>query len=77
MSNEINVEKLKMEIDEIKEKLDNIPTRDEMRLSNEKLIQRVLEQADDRYASKAVEKIVYTGVGAALLWMLNQILALL
>lgn len=53
-----------MEIEFIKEKLEQMPTKAEMELANEKLIERL----DKRYAGKLVEKIVF---GLVLLMILG------
>ena len=78
---EFNFENLQMQIDNIEEKVDNIeekvPTKKEMQLANERLIKKVLEHTDDRYASKRVESLVYGLVGAALIYMVNELLGLL
>ena len=50
---------INMEIKYIKEKLDKLPTRAEMDLANEKLVERVLNKCDDRYANKLTQTIVY------------------
>lgn len=82
MSNEeFNVENLQMQIDNIEGKVDELnektPTREEMHLSNKKLIEDVLEQADERYAPKWTERVVTGLVGAVLLWFVNQVLGLI
>jgi len=74
---DFNFENLQMQIDKIEEKLKAVPTKKEMKLSNEKLVDRVMDRADKRYASKTTEKIVYAGIGAILLWGLKQVLSLL
>ena len=65
------------DISNIKEKLEKIPTRDEMISSNKDLLACVLkemndklekheEKADKKYAVKQVEKLVYAGIGMIL-----------
>ena len=58
----------------IEEKLDLIPTRDEMKLVIKEAQEEILACADKKYASKVVEKIVYGMAGAILLYVLNVIL---
>ncbi len=74
---QFNFENLEMRVEKIENKIEKLPTKEEMELSNEKLVNRVLNKADERYAAKLTEKIVFAGTGAALLWGLNQILGLL
>ena len=50
---------METKITNIEDKLDKIPTRDETELMNERLMNKVLECADKRYASKLTQNIVY------------------
>lgn len=66
----------RQEMKYIKEKLDKMPTREEMLLSNEKLVERIFLKANEKYAPRLVEKIVYGMVGVIILYVLNQWLSL-
>ena len=66
--------KMETEITYIKEKLKEIPTRDEMLLCMERAIDSALEKSDKKYASKTTEKIVQGMVGFILLFVLGKIL---
>ena len=70
----MSIDEVKMEINYIKDKLEKIPTRQEMELANEKLVERVLNKCDDRYASKLTERIVFAMAGAILLGVVYAIL---
>lgn len=50
--------KTEEQINSIKDKLDNIPTRKEMQLDNRELIEEILQKTDKKYADKKTEKIV-------------------
>ncbi len=98
MSNgDYNFKNLQMQINNIEDKLDSIekkvPTKEEMELANERLIKKVIQKADERYAtadntltkeeadenyaSKKVEKALYVGAGSILLWAIKSILSLI
>ena len=64
----------KRDIEYIKCRLEDVPTIEGMKLSNKELIEEVFCKADERYASKTSEKIVYTLVGGVLLFVLNNLL---
>lgn len=68
---------MKQEISYIKEKLEKVPTRDEMLLCNEQLIDKVMEKAETKFASKITEKIVYTMIGIIIAYVLGRWLNLL
>ncbi len=68
---------LQMEIKHINEKLENIPTRDEMRKDNLELVNTILSQCDDRYASKNIERVVYIITGGVGIWLINTLLELI
>ena len=76
---DISINIIKMEIKEIREKLTQIPNRDEVKLAIKEGIEEALENCDKRYASKdrlgMVEKVVYGMVGAILLSVLGAVLA--
>jgi hypothetical protein len=55
----------------------NLPTKSDMELSNEKLIQRVFKSADGKYASKETEKTVRIITLAIVVFVLNNLLGLL
>lgn len=62
MTNEelqIKMEHIEKDLGEIKTKVASLPTRDEMQLDNEKLVQRVMESCDKRYAPKWTEQAIY------------------
>ena len=71
---ETNYKLIKKDIHFIKEYLKKVPTIEGMELSNQKLIETTLEKANERYASKTTEKIVY---GAVKVILAGVILALL
>jgi hypothetical protein len=73
----IFMEKITMEIKFIKEKLSNMPTREEMELCNEGLIDRIFEKAEKKFASKLTEKIVYAMVGIIIAGVLAKLLNLI
>ena len=56
--------KMETELINIKEKLEKMPTRDEMLLCVEKAIDTALEKSDKKFASKSTEKIVWAILGA-------------
>jgi hypothetical protein len=66
---------IQMEIKYIKEKLERMPTRDEMELANRKLVEEVLENCDKRYAPKWIESwikaIAITVTGWIIYYVLN------
>ena len=66
--------KMETELINIKEKLEKMPTRDEMLLCVEKAIDTALEKSDKKFASKTTERIVQGMVGAILLFVLGKIL---
>jgi len=59
MDLENRMTKIETKLVTIEDKIDKVPTVAEMDLANEKLIKRMLECTDKRYASKLTEKIVY------------------
>ncbi len=65
------------DIEYIREKLDNVPTIDSMKLANKKLVEDIFCEANERYASKTSERVVYTLVGAVLLYVLNNMLSMI
>lgn len=74
---ENNYSKMDQKIDNICEKLEDVPTKEEMQLANEKLIQKTLNEVNKRHASKTVELIVYSGAGIALAYLLNEVLVII
>lgn len=68
------------QLDAIKEKLDNVPTRQEVELSNERLLKEALTCVEAKFVSverfKPIEKIVYGLAGAGLLGLAYAIFAL-
>lgn len=75
------VDSTKKDIESINEKLEEVPTEDGMKLANKEMIEEVFKQADKKYASQKnfqlVSGIVFSGVGAVLLWAVNQVLNLI
>lgn len=69
--------KMEQEINYIKEKLDKMPTREEMLLCNEKLVERIFVKANEKYAPRLVGNIVYGMVGIIVVYVLNQWLDIL
>jgi len=53
------ITRMEEDIKTIKERLDLMPTIEGMELSNEKLVKKVIDEANKRYASKTTETIVY------------------
>jgi len=50
-----------------------MPTIEGMKLANEKLVEKIFEESEKRYASKAIEKVVYATagiIGTAILYSL-------
>lgn len=68
--------KVEMKINAIEEKLKEMPTRDEMALCLEKAIDKVMEKAETKFASKITEKIVYGMVGVIMTTVLIAIVGL-
>lgn len=75
MSEEIT--QLKGDMQNIKEKLNDIPTRQEMRADNLELVNTVLKKCDERYASKRTETAVFFVGGVIVLFAINQLLNLI
>jgi predicted RNase H-like nuclease len=69
--------KIEQQVSNICDKLKDMPTRDEMLLANEHLVEKIFEKANEKYASKITEKVVYGMVGVILLYILNQFLELI
>ena len=59
----------------IQDKLDLIPTRDEMKLFVKEAQEEILACADKKYASKITERVVYGMAGAILLYVLTALLS--
>ena len=72
----IKFNQMNEKIDEIKKQIDNLPTIDSMKLANEKLIEKVMEKAEKKFASKPTERIVYGMVGMILLYVFGKLLNL-
>ena len=65
---------IQMEIKYIKERLEQMPTKDEMELANEKLVDRVIESCDKRYAPKYIKDIVTYMGGIVIAWIVYYVL---
>lgn len=62
MTNEelqMKINHIEGEISEVKQKVSNLPTREEMQRDNERLVQDVIKECDRKYASKWTEKAIY------------------
>ena len=59
---------------DIKDIKENMITQDSMDLANEKLFKKWFEEAEKRFASKLIERIIFTAGGAVGLWGLYKIL---
>lgn len=62
---------------DVKDIKNNSISKLEMELSNRELVEEIFGKAEEKFASKRVELIVYSAVGAFLLWGLNQIFKLI
>jgi predicted nuclease with TOPRIM domain len=85
MSPETKLEFLKMDnkfqtiekdICQIKENLKQIPTRDEMKLANRELLEEVIKEGDNKYASKQVERNVNRAVWVVVIAVITGVLSL-
>ena len=65
------------ELKYIKQRLEDIPTRDEMRADNLELISKVLVECDKRYSSKNAEKVVLFVTGLVGVFVITSLLDLL
>ena len=63
---DICIAKMQKDIDEIKKDLANNPTKDEVKLAFKEGLEEFTKTCDQKYASKATEKIVYGFVGMIL-----------
>lgn len=63
---------MQTELKYIKEKIEKVPTKTEMELANEKLVEKVLNKCDTRYATKALEKIVIFIGGAVIVQIIGR-----
>jgi len=64
---------MKQDIHYIKLALQKMPTIEGMKLANQKLVEKIFEESEKRYASKTIEKIVWATagiVGTAVLYSL-------
>lgn len=55
----MNLNEVQFCMQEIKKKIESLPSRDEMKLAIREGIDEALEDCDKRYATKATENIVY------------------
>ncbi len=69
--------KIEKDIDSINEKLEKMPTKEEMSLANKELVEEIFSKANEKYAYKLTERIVYAGIGMALLYLLNNLLEII
>ncbi len=68
---------LKEELSKQSAKIDKLPTKADMELSNEKLIQRVFDSTDIKYAPKSIERVVYGTVWAITLFIIYSLIKIL
>ena len=54
---------MKSDIKYIKEQLGKMPTLEGMKLANKELVEKIFKESEKRYASKSIEKIVWTTAG--------------
>jgi hypothetical protein len=67
----------KEELKYIKQRLQDIPTRDEMRADNLELVSKIMEESDKRYSSKNAEKVVLFIVSLMGVFVINSLLELI
>ena len=73
---------INMEVKFIKEKLAKMPTKDEMLLANEKLVERIFKEVKENYTTKSefeltitpMKRIVYGAVGLILVIVLSAVI---
>lgn len=68
---------METELRYIKEKISQVPTLAEMNLANEKLVERIMDNCEKKFASKLTERIVFAIAGAAGLWGIYKLLDVL
>ena len=71
------MEETKEAFKKIHDKLKDLPTKDSMELANERLIEKVMEKSEKKFASKLTEKVVYGLVGMILLGVFGKLLNLI
>ena len=78
MSKEADKKIIKMEkdIEYIRKQLDKMPTLEGMKLANQELVEEVFEKTDKKYASKAIEKVVWGTAGIIFTAVLYSVLGL-
>ena len=72
----VNLSNMKIELKHIKDRLEKIPTREEMEKANLLLVEKVMKESDKKFASKLTEKVVYGLVGlvlAGFLWIVFRV----
>lgn len=69
--------KIEKDVDSINDKLEKMPTKEEMSLANKELVEDIFSKANEKYANKLIERIVYAGIGMALLYLLNNLLEII
>ena len=65
------------ELKYIKKRLQDIPTRDEMRADNLELVSKILEESDKRYSSKNAERVVLFIVSLMGIFVITSLLELI
>ena len=79
-SQDVCIATMAIEIKNIKEKLDKMPTLDEMKLAISAGIKEALKDCDDKYATikqvSTLERIIYGAVGAILLAFMSGLIYL-
>ena len=71
------MQETKDQFKKINDKLKELPTKDSMELANERLIEKVMEKSEKKFASKLTEKVVYGLVGMILLGVFGKLLNLI
>ena len=79
-SQDVCIATMSIEIKNIKERLDKLPSKDEMKLAISAGIKEALEDCDNKYATlkqvSTLEKIIYGAVGAILLAFMSGLIYL-
>jgi len=73
---------IKKDVKDIKEKVDNLPTSDQMKLANEKLVERIFKEVKENYTTKSefeltitpMKRIVYGAVTIILAIVISAVI---
>jgi hypothetical protein len=74
---EKDIIKIKGQLENICLKLEDMPTINGMKVYNNDLVEKIFNKADNKYAKKHIEKVVYLCSGAVGLYVINQLLNLI